>query len=178
MRLHKRFIWIAPPALLLLWISSIPFWGELWHAVHRNAISYGGLTIVVPSSFYLRESESGPAMWRLSLGYPMFHTAYGLISMYGGQNKHAFVYATDYRTFAFGVTTAAYEDGFVFSGSQRVPMAGTVADCLEFRTPNDGTEALIRCAVENSPVVFFYRGHPRYIPVFLSTLRSVSTSGA
>jgi hypothetical protein len=161
-----------------MWVTSIPFWGELWHAFHKSTITYGGLSIVVPSSFYLRESESGPAMWRFSLGYPILHTAYGLISVYGGENKHAFVYATDYGSFAYGVTTAANEEGFVLSGSRRVPMAGTVADCLEFRIPNNGTQSLVRCAVENSPVFFFYRGHPKYIPVFLSTLRSVSTSGA
>ncbi len=177
-RLHQRFIWIAPPVVLLLWVCSIPFWGELWHAVHKKTISYGGLTIVVPSSFYVWDSSPNVTMWRLSIGYPIFHGPFGMISVYESPINHPFEFATDYQRFVYSFTWAAKQEGLELVKSQRVPANKTLVDCLEFRLPNNNADSSVRCVVENSRVVIFYYGHPKYAPIFYSMLRSISIANA
>jgi hypothetical protein len=73
------------PIVLLV----IPLLGPGGHLLHGDFISYGGWRVPVPKGFYVGKSKMGPAMWKHTLGIPLFNAPYGHISLYSRRiNDH------------------------------------------------------------------------------------------
>jgi len=157
----------------LIFLLIVPLLGPCWHLLYGDAISYEGWRVPVPRGFYVRNSQNGPTMWKQTFGTPFFSTSYGHISLYNHPNQQPFAYDRDYSRFERGVTEVAAQSGYRFESEHTVPVGRNSAYCLEF-TRSVGEPSLLRCAVENSVVVLFYEGDPRYIPNVFTTLQGMS----
>ena len=157
----------------------IPILGLGWHFLHGDFISYGGWRIPVPRGFYVGKSQMGPTMWKHTLGTPLFNVPYGHISLYSpSPAQKPFVYDRDYSRFEKGVIQEASRSGYQLKTRHTVLVGKDSAYCLEFIRPSGEPRSLLRCAVENSVVILFYEGDPRYIPDVFATLQGMSLESA
>ncbi len=162
--------------VLLIFLVLVPLFGPGWHLLHGDFISYGGWRIPVPKGFYVRNSQGRPTMWRLNLGIPLFRAPYGHISLFSHppQEPPAF----DYRRFERAVIEDALRSGYQLKAKRTVSVGKNSAYCLEFTRSSGEPRSLVRCVVENSVLVLFYEGDPRYIPDVFTTLQGMSLESA
>jgi hypothetical protein len=149
--------------------------GPCWHLMFGDAISYEGWKVPVPKGFYVQKSEKAPTMWKHTLGSPLFNVPYGHISLFSlGPAQPPFAYERDYSRFEKGVTQDASQSGYQLKAKRSTMVGKNPAYCLEFARPAVEPRSLVRCAVENSVVVLFYEGDPKYVPDALTTLQGMS----
>jgi hypothetical protein len=53
-------------------------------------------------------------------------------------------------------------------------MGDTASFCLEFAGANPEARYLVRCAVGNTPLIFYYEGERQYVADFYSMLEGMS----
>lgn len=160
---------------LLILLLVIPLLGPIWHLLHGNFVSYGVWRIPVPSSFYVRKSEKGPTMWKHTFGAPFFATSYGHISLFSlSPDQLPFAHDRDYFRFEKRVTQEAGQYGYQLESQRTISVGKDSAYCLAFMRPANEPRSLVRCVVENSVMVLFYEGDPRYIPDVFSALHGMS----
>src|SRR5467141_4334772 len=159
--------------VILLVLLVIPLLGPCWHLLYGDAISYADWKVPVPSGFYVRKSQEGLTMWKESFGIPFFNAPYGHISLFHRPPQQPFSFDRDYVRFKQELTQDAAEKGYELKEERTAQVGKTSGYCLEF-TRSPQPRELLRCAVENSVVVFFYEGDQRYIPAALSALQGMS----
>jgi RHS repeat-associated protein len=116
----------------------------------------------------------GPAMWKHNLGIPLFNVPYGHISLYMQPDQQPFAYDRDYSRFEKGVTQEASQSGFRLELKRTISVGKNSGYCLEFTRLSSEPRSLVRCVVENSVVVLFYEGDPRYISDVFAALQGMS----
>jgi hypothetical protein len=158
----------------LIVLLLIPLLGLAWHLVHGDFTSYGGWRIPVPKGFYVGRSQMGPTMWKHTLGTPLFNVPYGHISLYSRPDQQPFIYDTDYSRFEKGVAQAAGQSGYQFESKRTISAGKNSGYCLQFTRASGEPRSLVRCAVDNSVVVVFYEGDPRYISDLYGMLQGMS----
>ncbi len=160
--------------VLLIALLIVPLLGPGWHLLHGDFISYEGWRILVPKGFYVGKSQMGPTMWKHTLGIPLFNVPYGHISLYSRPDQQPFSYDRDYSRFENGVTQEAGQSGYQLEPKRRISVGKNSGYCLEFTRLSGEPRSLVRCVVENSVVVLFYEGDPRYISDVFATLQGMS----
>jgi len=161
----------------LIVLLVIPLLGLGWHLLHGDFISYGGWRIPVPKGFYVGKSQMGPAMWKHTLGTPLFNVPYGHISLYSLRPAQPpFTYDRD--RFEKGVIQEATGSGYKFESKRTISVGKNSGYCLEFTRSVGEPPSLLRCAVENSAVVLFYEGDSRFVPDVFATLQGMSPESA
>jgi hypothetical protein len=162
----------------LIVLLVIPLLGPGWHLLHGDFISYGGWRIPVPKGFYVGKSQMGPTMWKHTLGIPLFNVPYGHISLYSRPDQQPFAYDRDYSRFEKGVTQEASQSGYQLKSKRMISVGKNSGHCLEFTRLSGEPRSLVRCVVENSVVVLFYEGDPRYISDVFAALQGMSLESA
>jgi len=160
--------------VLLIALLVVALLGPGWHLLHGDFISYGGWRIPVPKGFYAGKSQMGPTMWKHSLGIPLFNVPYGHISLYSRPDQQPFAYDRDYSRFEKGVTQEASQSGYQLNSKRTISAGKNSGYCLEFRRLSGEPQSLVRCAVDNSVVMLFYEGDPRYISDVFTALQGMS----
>lgn len=155
--------------VVLIVLLAIPILGSCWHLFYGDAISYADWRVPVPKGFYVRNSTNGPTMWKQTFGVPFFDVPYAHISLF--RRPQPFAFDTDYFLFKQGLMQAAAEEGYELKAERTTQVNDSVGYCLEF---TKAQRTLLRCAVQNSPIVFFYEGDARYIREALSTFEGMS----
>ena len=114
-------------------------------------------------------------MWKQTFGIPFFDTPYGHISLFSlSPAQQPFAYDRDYSRFENGVTQEASESGYQLQSKRTISTVKNSGYCLEFTRSSVEPRSLVRCAVENSVVVLFYEGDPRYISAVFTALQGMS----
>jgi hypothetical protein len=153
----------------------LPLLGPGWHAIYGDSVSYGGWRVPVPGGFYVRKSGGSSAMWKLSLGIPLLNRPYGHISLFSlPPPRRPFEFERDYPGFAKRTGDLAAQSGYELKAQRTVAVGKTSAYCLEFARQVEEPRSLVRCALDNSVVVLFYEGDPRYVPEFFNVLGGMS----
>jgi hypothetical protein len=145
----------------------VPFFGFGWHAFHADYISYAGWKIPVPKSYYVRQGENGPAIWKLSFGAPFFDAPFSHVSFF---STKPFAGTSDTERFFQAVSETATEGGYQFKAKRMVSIGTKTASCFEFTRSGKQPRSLMRCATENDNIFPFFEGDARYIPELFSTL--------
>jgi hypothetical protein len=158
----------------LIVLLVIPLLGPGWHLLHGDFISYGGWRIPVPKGFYVRKFEVGPTMWKTSLGIPLFNVPYGHISLFSRPAQQPFAYDRDYSRFETGIIQEAGQSGYQLESKRTISVGKNPGYCLEFTRSSGEPRSLVRCVIENSVVVLFYEGDPRYISDVFAVLQGMS----
>ncbi len=159
----------------LIVLLVIPLLGPVWHALHGDSIYLDGWKIPVPKGFYVSKDQKDRAMWRLTLGIPLFNGPYGHISFYHLRpTPQPFVFDRDYPQFRKAAIQEASHSGYRLNSEHTVSVERVSGYCLDFMRPVGRSRSLIRCAVENSPFFVFYEGDPRYVPDVFTTLQGMS----
>ena len=158
--------------VLLIALLIVPLVGPGWHLLHGDFIVYEGWRVPVPKGFYVGKSQMGPTMWKHTLGTPLFNVPYGHISLFS--RPHPFACDRDYSRFEKGVTQSAGQSGYQLESKRTISVGKNSGYCLEFTRLSGEPRSLVRCVVENSVVVLFYEGDPRYISDFFAALQGMS----
>ncbi len=150
----------------------VPFLGTMWHLVHGDFVVYRQWQIRVPPTFYVRQGAHGPLLWRLTFGFPVWHTPYAVIGV--SDLPHPFKYEEDYLKFMTGADLAAQDQGYKFLSTRKVSVGKVSGYCYEYGLLQDSSKSFVQCAVEGTVLLFGYRGHTKYIPILLSTVQSIT----
>lgn len=159
---------VVPIAVML----PAPLLGTVWHLLHGEFITYDHWKIRVPPSFYVRQGAGGPYLWKLTLGFPLWHGPYAVIGV--SELPRSFEYVEDYQKFMNGADLAAQLQGYKFLLTRQVSIGKTSGYCLEYGSLNNATNSFVQCTVEKTSLLFSYRGHTKYIAILFSTIQSIS----
>ncbi len=160
--------------VLLIFLLLVPQFGPGWHVLHGDFIFLDGWKIPVPKGFYVTKDQKDRAMWRPTLGIPLFNVPYGHISLYHLRpTPQPFVFDRDYGRFRKATIQEANHSGYHLNSEHTVSVERVSGYCLEFMRPVGRSRSLIRCAVENSPFFVFYEGDPRYVPDVFITVQGM-----
>jgi len=176
----KRIVrWIG--ALLAVGVGTymigtlfVPLLGPGWHLLHGDYISHETWRIPVPRKFFVRYEMGHPTMWKLGIGTPLVRGSYAHITLFTTPGKQPFLTRTDLDQFEARVTRVEREDGNSLRSAHSVVMGDTSSYCLEFAGANPEARYLVRCAVGNTPLVFYYEGERQYVADFYSMIEGMS----
>jgi len=158
---------------ILVCLLAAPFLGIGWHLFHGNLISFGGWRIPVPNGYYVTQTRNGPAMFRLSIGAPVFEVPFGHLAFSTFQFRSPFEAGTDYPLFEKTMVEDAVKSGYRFESRQIIPIGDKSAYCVEFSRSTRQPRSSARCAIENTKMFVFFEGDPRYLPDLRSTLQGI-----
>jgi hypothetical protein len=148
--------------------------GPAWHFFHGDYIHYAGWRLPVPKGFHVTTRQAGPTMWRTTLGIPFWNAPYGHISVYHLPGEQDFEFTRDFQHAADALSEDAHLSGYEFWSDRDISVGNTTARCIEFRHSHERSRFLVRCFVENKPIVLFYEGDGRYLADFYSVLEGMS----
>jgi hypothetical protein len=118
-------------------------------------------------------------MWMHGLGSPLLRAApYVFVGISSDPSGRLFHFQSDFDKYSEALAFVAKKDGFVFQSEQVIKTDYIVALCLEFRSRQQFPEVNIRCVVDNTPILFFYRGDPNYRSDFYQMLKGISLEKA
>lgn len=164
-------------AAILVCLLVVPFLGYGWHLLHGNFILFAGWRIPVPNGYYVIEERKGPAMFRLSLGAPIFEVPFAHLSFYNFPSRGVFLAENDYPLFEKTMVEEAIKSGYELQSRQTVSVGDKSAYCMDFTRSTKQPRSIARCAVENSKIFVFYEGDPRYLPDLRTTLQGIYPAG-
>ena len=157
----------------------VPFFGFAWHVLHADSVSCAGWKIPVPKDYYVRQGEKGPAIWKLSLGVPLFDAPFSHVSFFSLKpDAKAFVGTSDTARFLQALSEISTKDGYELKAKHTVPIGTKTASCFEFARTGKQPRSLVRCAMENGNIFPFFEGDAKYIPELFSTLKGMSQESA
>jgi hypothetical protein len=172
MILPKAFKWVLRILLIFAITLTLPvvFLGPLWHWKNGDFIYHNQWKILVAPSFFVSNTATGPSLWKLPVGFPLRHDPYAVIGI--SDLKRPFEYEADYQTFINSTGMVADTQRYQFL--REVSIGTKFAHCLEYGLPNNSAKSFAQCTVEHSNLMVSFRGHTKYLPVLVSTIRSMS----
>jgi hypothetical protein len=172
MELPKVFKWILLILVLSIVVMTLPvlFLGPFWHWINGDFIYYHQQKVRVESSFFVYNKLGRPSLWKLPVGFPLWHDPYAVIAF--SDLKRPFEYEEDYQKFMNGSGRAADAQGYQFL--KEVSIGTNVAHCLEYGLPGNAAKSFAQCTVEHTDLLISFRGHAKYFPLLISTINSIS----
>jgi len=174
---HTKLVWNVLSGILAaaaVWLLFGLFLSFGWHVLHHDSISYLGWRIPVPKRSYVTHDRIGPSIWTLSPGAPLFNLPYGRITFDNWKTGRPFSKDRDYPPFSEGVRQAAAQSGHQMKSTRAISLGQKSVYCVEFARERRQPISLMRCAIDDSDVLLFYEGDPRYIPDVFNTIRGMS----
>src|SRR6266849_8191945 len=113
-KIKRRILYLLAVAIgaWTLMLFSIPLLGPIWHFFNGDSVDYVGWRLPVPKGFYVRTLESGPTMWRPTVGIPFLNVAYGHISVFRlPSDQEPFVHTRDLQRFSEAISEEAQRAG-------------------------------------------------------------------
>ena len=172
-KLLIRLVVIAVITFALV-LGTVPLLGTFWHLLHGDTISFAGQAVPVPKGFYVRQTPSGPAMWKQSIGRPFLSAPYAHISLFYRPRGDSFAFDKDRDQFKTQLAQDASEEGYNLSTEQTISLGEKRAYCLEFSRSSPNIGSLVRCAIDGSAIVVFYEGDSRYVRDMQTVLRGIA----
>jgi hypothetical protein len=171
------YVWllVSVGSVLVLILVLFANLGFVWHLIYGDAAAFNGRNILIPEKFYIDSSSENPdslTMWKTDLGIPIWDAPYGQITVF--KWPHPFIFDEHHIGFRSGVSLDAQDRGFDISEVGDPPAATGEPYCLEGTDKESSASILVRCAIQNDDIVFFYSGHPKYLPSFYEALQGTT----